>query len=210
MTIFGPDISNNNGTVNIDRVADEGYAFVFAKVSEGSGFKDKFWPRTRDWCAQRGLLCVGYHYVKTDDPNAQARNFRDNGGGERVMLDFEDGSGDLNNYWACVNAFAALGIPTVVSYLPDWYWERIGKPTLRDIPGLLVRSEYTHTYPGDNHPNWNGYGGKDVGILQYGDDGLVAGLALDVNAFRGTKADLAAALGMGSPLLIPGVEGLPA
>lgn len=210
MTIFGPDISNNNGVVDIDAVANEGYTFVFAKVSEGASFKDRFWMRTKDWCAQRGLLCVGYHYVKTDNADAQARNFHDNAGGSVAMLDFEANSGNINNFWAVVNAFNALGIRVVVSYIPDWYWEQIGRPFIGNIPGLLVRSEYTSGYPGDNHPNWLGYGGKDVGILQWSDKAWIAGKALDANAFRGTKEELAGLLGLGPAheLLIPGLEGI--
>src|SRR4051812_28402124 len=123
MTIYGPDISNNNGTVNIDRIADEGFDFVFAKVSEGASFKDRYWPRTRDWCAARGLICVGYHYVKTDDAARQAWNFYDNGGGSIVMFDFEANSGDIGNFWRCVNAFQAIGIRVVLSYIPRWYWQ---------------------------------------------------------------------------------------
>jgi hypothetical protein len=38
-TIFGPDISNNNGVVDLDRVKAEGFDFVWAKVSEGTTFR---------------------------------------------------------------------------------------------------------------------------------------------------------------------------
>lgn len=208
MTIFGPDISNNNGVVDIDRVADEGFDFVFAKVSEGYAFRDRFWPRTRDWCAARGLICVGYHYVRTDDPAAQADCFAGNGGGSVAMFDFEANSGDINNFWACVRAFNDHGIRVVLSYIPRWYWQQIGKPDISNIPGLLIQSSYVSgggtasgLYPGDDTGYWNGFGGHNVDILQFSDRATVAGLSLDVNAFRGSKAELAAALGIGG---IPG------
>ena len=51
-TIFGPDISNNNGVVDLDRVKAEGFDFVWAKVSEGTSFRDTYWPRTRDWARE--------------------------------------------------------------------------------------------------------------------------------------------------------------
>jgi GH25 family lysozyme M1 (1,4-beta-N-acetylmuramidase) len=211
VTIFGPDISNNNGVVNIDAVADEGYAFVFAKVTEGAGFKDKYWARTRDWCAQRGLICVGYHYVKTDDPNAQARNFRDNGGGPRVMFDFEANSGNINNFWACVNAFNALGIAVVLSYIPKWYWSQIGSPDISNIPGLLISSNYrAYTDQVASNNGWAQYGGRNPDIWQYTDAQAIAGLRLDCNAFRGSKEQLAELLGLAPAreLLIPGIEDL--
>jgi hypothetical protein len=209
MTIFGPDISNNNGVVNIDRVADEGFDFVFAKVSEGSGFSDRFWPRTRDWCAARGLICIGYHYVKTDNADAQAACFANNGGGNKVMFDFEANSGGINNFWACVNAFNARGIEVVLSYIPRWYWQgTMGSPDISNIPGLLIQSSYVNgigpasvLYPGDNSIYWAGFGGKSVDILQFTDKATIAGMSLDANAYRGSKAELAAALGIGG---IPG------
>lgn len=222
MTIFGPDISNNNDVVDIDRVADEGFDFVWAKVSEGAGFKDRFWAHTRDWCAQRGLLCIGYHYVKTDDANTQASNFVNNGGGNKVMLDFEAGSGGMNNFWAITNAFSRRGVDVVLSYIPRWYWSgTMGSPDLSDIPGLLIQSSYvggasasaSAMYPGDGSRFWNGFGGKAVDILQFTDKALIAGKSMDANAYRGTKAELAARLGLGPAvpqrtLLIPGLEGL--
>jgi lysozyme len=221
VTIYGPDISNNNGVVNIDAVADEGFDFVFAKVSEGSGFKDRYWARTRDWCVARRLLCVGYHYVKTDNPSQQAWNFHDNGGGDKVMFDFEANSGNINNFWACVNAFNALGIAVVLSYIPRWYWQQIGSPDISNIPGLLIQSSYVGAkngaasamYPGDGSYMWNGFGGHNVDILQFTDAAWIAGQSLDCNAFRGTKEQLADLLGVGGiapapQLLIPEVEGL--
>jgi hypothetical protein len=205
MTIFGPDISNNNGVVDIDRVADEGFDFVFAKVSEGSGFRDGYWPRTRDWCAARGLICVGYHYVKTDNADAQAACFKNNGGGNKVMFDFEANSGGIDNFWNCVHAFNRAGIEVVLSYIPRWYWQQIGSPDISNIPGLLIQSSYVSggsapasaMYPGDDSRFWAGFGGHNVDILQFTDKAIVAGMSLDANAFRGSKAELASALSIG-------------
>lgn len=210
MTIFGPDISNNNGVVNIDAVADEGFDFVFAKVSEGSGFRDRYWQRTRDWCAARGLICVGYHYVKLDNADAQAECFASNGGGNKVMFDFEANSGGIDNFWNCVRAFNRRGIEVVLSYIPRWYWQgTMGSPDISNIPGLLIQSSYVSgaggaasaMYPGDNSSYWRGFGGKQVDILQFTDAARIAGMNLDCNAFRGSKAELAARLGIGG---IPG------
>ena len=63
-TIFGPDISNNNGVVDLDRVKAEGFEFVWAKVSEGTNFRDTYWPRNRDWARRIGLILAGYHYIR--------------------------------------------------------------------------------------------------------------------------------------------------
>lgn len=198
VTIFGIDISNNNGVVDIDRVKAEGFQFVWAKVSEGASFKDTFWPRTRDWCRQAGLLLAGYHYVREGDANAQADTFVAQLGDKSIpaMLDFEDGSGGIENFWAVRNAIEARGVRVALSYIPRWYWERIGKPDLSGVPGL-IQSSYVYgtgyasaLYPGDDNSRWAPFGGKAPDLLQFTSQAQVAGKILDANAFRGTVDDL--------------------
>ncbi|SHY96944.1 gp50 protein [Mycobacteroides abscessus subsp. abscessus] len=202
VTIFGIDISNNNGVVDIDRVKAEGFQFVWAKVSEGATFKDTFWPRTRDWCRQAGLLLAGYHYVREGDANAQADTFVAQLGDKSIpaMLDFEDGSGGIENFWAVKNAIEARGVRVALSYIPRWYWQRIGSPDLSGVPGLIQSSYVTGTgyasalYPGDDNSRWAPFGGKAPDILQFTSQAQVAGKILDANAFRGTVEDLKALL----------------
>lgn len=202
VTIFGIDISNNNGVVDIDRVKAEGFQFVWAKVSEGASFKDTFWPRTRDWCRQAGLLLAGYHYVREGDADAQAETFVAQLGDKTIpaMLDFEDGSGGIGNFWAVKNAIEARGVRVALSYIPRWYWEKIGKPDLSGVPGLIQSSYVTGTgyasvlYPGDDNSRWAPFGGKAPDILQFTSQAQVAGKILDANAFRGTVEDLNALL----------------
>lgn len=210
VTIFGIDISNNNGVVDIDRVKAEGFQFVWAKVSEGASFKDTFWPRTRDWCRQAGLLLAGYHYVREGDANAQAATFVAQLGDKTIpaMLDFEDGSGGIENFWAVRNAIEARGVRVALSYIPRWYWQRIGSPDLSGIPGLIQSSYVTGTgyasvlYPGDDNSRWAPFGGKAPDILQFTSQAQVAGKILDANAFRGTVDELKALL-RGGPT-VPG------
>lgn len=203
MTIFGIDISNNNGVVDIAQVQREGFAFVWAKVSEGSGFRDVFWPRTRDWCRELDVIVAGYHYVRTDDPNRQADLFVNQLGDNTIpaMLDFEEGSGGIENFWAVLNAIEARGVRVALSYIPRWYWDRIGRPDLSSVPGLIQSSYVNGTgyasvlYPGDTSSFWTGFGGRDPDLLQFTDRALVASKSLDANAFRGTEDELRALLG---------------
>lgn len=205
--IFGPDISNNNGFVDIAQIQREGFDFVFAKVSEGSTFKDTYWARTRDECQRLGLIVAGYHYVKTDDPNRQADNFVSTLGDRSIpaMLDFEANSGGIGNYWAVKNAIEARGVTVRLSYIPRWYWQQIGQPDLSSVPGLIQSSYVNGTgyasvlYPGDTSSMWNGFGGRNVDILQFTDKALIAGMSLDANAFRGTPDQLRELLGLQSP-----------
>lgn len=202
MTEFGIDISNNNGAgIDMNQVAAEGFSFVFAKVSEGDYFSDATWLAYRDAARAAGLLVLGYHYVIAGaDPDAQAARFAGNGGGAVAMLDFEDNSGDIGEFWAVVAGFNRAGIAVVRSYVPQWYWGRIGSPDLSRVPGLIASSYVpgwgyaASIYPGDDAAGWAPYGGAAPDILQFTDKALVAGHWVDANAFRGSRSELAALL----------------
>lgn len=211
MALFGLDLSNNNWHSNAEAVADvqratqvEGFAWIEHKVSEGSGYRDPYWPAVRDWCNANNVPVIGYHYVRTDDPAAQAKCFVNNGGGKNVMLDFEDGSGNIANFWAVVRAFNAAGVNVVLSYIPHWYWQNIGSPDLTGVPGLVSSSYYErnnyaskeyYDAGGDNGAGWASYGGATPVIWQFTDAAIVAGISVDANAFKGDVNALRALLG---------------
>ncbi len=215
-TLFGVDVSNNNFSSNqaaidfVSQLPGEGFSWVEQKCSEGTYYRDPYWPVIQQWCKANNFLAIPYHYVTTEDPAAQAANFVANAGGATtVMLDFEANSGDLNNFWAVVNAFNALGVNVTLGYIPRWYWEQIGSPDLSALAanGIgLVASNYPHAggdYAwslyvnddgGDSGPGWNAYGGASAQIWQFTDGAVVGGINVDANAFRGDVAQLAALL----------------
>ncbi|GAB2525423.1 glycoside hydrolase family 25 protein [Nocardia heshunensis] len=203
MTIFGIDISNNNGPdVDLAEVAREGFQFVFAKVTEGDGFIDYTWPAYRDAAHANGLLVAGYHYLRDDcDVDAQAELYLAHLGDAAIMVDFEADSGGIETFWAFVNAVRARGRAVSLSYIPRWYWQRIGSPDLSRVPGL-IQSSYVYgsgpasaLYPGDDSRFWDGFGGKTIDLLQFTDAAVVAGHRVDANAFTGTLDQLRALLG---------------
>lgn len=92
-------------------------------------------------------------------------------------------------------------------YLPVWVWNQWGKPLL-NLPGrpVLISSNYP-TIPagdpavmyqsarGDTGPGWAPYGGRTPALWQFTSTGRVPGIHggtgdCDVNAFRGTAAEL--------------------
>lgn len=211
MTLYGPDLSNNNWNSTAE-IADwldacfhrEGYAFMEHKVSEGNYYADPFWPTVRDWCAANDVPCIGYHYVTTDDPAQQAAKFVGNSGGPNVMLDFEANSGNIVNFWNVVRAFNAAGVNVALSYLPHWYWQQIGSPSLLGVPGLISSSYYERgTYGsveytdagGDTGPGWTSYGGASPVIWQFSDGAVIDGKSVDANAFLGDLTTLKQLLG---------------
>jgi hypothetical protein len=220
-TVWGIDISNHQADMNLNQVKAEGFDFVFCKVSEGVAYRDPYWPQNRDNARVAGLILAGYHYVRPGDPMAQARTFVEHLGDKSIpaMLDFEAGSGGMDQFWAVKAAIESLGVSVRLSYIPDWYWEQIGRPDLSKVPAL-IRSEYVNgsgyasvLYPGDNSPLWGGYGGRNPDILQFTDRAKVAGKLVDANAFRGTPTKLRQLLGLATSTPItplPEVSGMAA
>lgn len=205
MTVFGIDVSSYQAGLNISQVAAEGFSWVAAKVSEGSYFQDPTWAANQSAAAQAGLQIIGYHYANASDtPASQVQNWQANGGPNVCMIDFEDNSGNINDYWALVNTFNAAGVTVALSYIPQWYWSQIGSPDLSGVPGLIASAypastaEYaTSIYASvgaDSGEGWASYGGANPVIWQFTDRATVAGMSVDADAFRGSAEDLSALL----------------
>lgn len=198
MTLYGIDVASYQAGLNLAEVKAEGFDFIIAKATQGSGYVDPSWAAFRDGANANGLILVAYHYVTLDPAEAQAENLVSTLGDISipVMLDFEAGSGDLANFWAVADAITAAGAHVALSYIPHWYWQEIGSPDLTGVPGL-VASDYvggtgyaSALYPGDDSGFWTGYGGVDPVILQFTDAAQVAGQTVDADAYTGTAEEL--------------------
>jgi hypothetical protein len=222
-TLFYPDVSNLNwsstgvqGLLNfLPQLVPEGFSGVAHKMSEGSYYEDPYGPIAQQWCAQNGLPFIGYHYLSTDDPNSQAQTWIAAGGGNQCMFDWENNGGNLENFWAVVNGFNAVGVHIQLGYCPQWYWQQEGDGDLLLTPNgiLLISSDYPdgegmyasviyenacdHEQPphcGDSGPGWDAYGGCTPTIWQFTDAAVIASnFPVDCNAYKG--ADLAVAFG---------------
>lgn len=229
MTIFYPDVSNNQwGSTSLTtqgrqallnflgRLKNEGFAGVSHKMSQGSDFIDPYGAICQDWCDDNDFPFIGYHYVDTSDPAAQAQNWRNAGGRDNAMLDFEDGSGDMGNFWAVTNGFNRAGVNIQLGYIPHWY---IGDQDLSGLPAngiFLVSSGYPTGYTadyastlyansgGDKGQGWNPYNGAAPAAWQFTSSAVVAGLnGVDCNAYLGP--DLTVLFG-GTPAPGPGAS----
>ena len=117
----------------------------------------------------------------------------------------------LANVLAYVDAAHSTGLNLKLVYLPRWYWSQLGSPDLRPLAdrGLhLVSSAYpggrgtaAQISPGDNAAGWSPYGGMTPTLYQFTDAASEAGQLVDVNAFRGSLADLTAILQTGVPTM---------
>lgn len=212
MTLYGVDVSNNNdggrGTIDLNEIVIENFAWIEAKVSEGNYYRDPDWERIKQFGAAKNVPVIGYHYVTNNDPASQVQTWLANDGGPNVMLDFErvPDYTYIGQFWAIVNAFNAVGVTTRLSYIPHWYWQDIGSPDISQVPGLIASNYVTGTgyasslYPGDNSNRWFAYGGATPAILQFSSQAIVANLqTCDVNAYRGTLEQLYELLGLEAP-----------
>lgn len=215
--IYGIDISHHQGgSFDLHRARREGIEFAFLKATEGSGWTDTQFGRNLRVAREAGLLVAAYHYQRANATAAQQAAHITSvvPADVPVILDVERGGGnaaltrDLN---ARLNR---AGRRTPLLYLPRWYWQEIGSPSLTGLPPLWY-SRYANSQGGSpsavyqRSAGWfaghfAGYGGLPVEVLQFSESSTVAGhRPVDANAYRGTRAQLAALLGGQSPAPAP-------
>lgn len=98
-TVLGIDVSKHNGDIDFEKVAGEGYSFVFIKASEGATYKDPNFDRNYIAARKAGLKVGAYHFFrKNREGAAQARNFMRSVSGVQLdmplVVDIEDWSND--------------------------------------------------------------------------------------------------------------------
>ncbi|GAA4835944.1 hypothetical protein GCM10025787_14830 [Saccharopolyspora rosea] len=184
--LWGIDISRYQAGIDLHRAKREGIDFVIIKASQGTRVDPQF-RRHLDQARAAGLLHAVYHYQEGDiGAAAQAEHImrtvpREVG----VILDVEAGGGNAALARDITHRLNAAGWRTPLLYLPEWYWRQIGRPSLSALPPLWY-SRYPNSRagaPADVYARnrgwldglWGGYGGLPVAVLQYSDEGRVAG-----------------------------------
>jgi hypothetical protein len=199
MTILGPDISSYQAGLDLSRL--DAAAFVIAKTTEGTYYTDADFEGWRRQAASLGKPFIWYHFLSGENAHAQAAHTAGavpDHGDLPGMLDAEPAgsfSPTLAQMIAYVDAAHNAGLNLRLIYLPRWYWQQIGSPSLTPLAdrGLaLVSSAYpggTGTpaalYPGDGAAGWQTYGGMTPVLYQYTNKADDGGMPLDYNAFRG-------------------------
>lgn len=200
--IYGVDISNWQKGFDVKALVGEGFDFIFAKCSQGSGFVDPFYAGFCTQAREAGLLFSAYHFVDTSDPAAQARNIdravRDKS--IPLMLDLEpaDSRPTMLHFDSVKREVEKLGYKVRFSYIPRWYWEQIGRPDLSHVPGLFASnyvtgSGYASTLASkiSRASQMTGYGNATPVILQYTDSGVVSNFTgVDCDIFYGDLSEL--------------------
>lgn len=207
MITFGLDISHHQDiALNLAQCRRDGCEFVFLKATEGATFTDSEFAANLAEARAAGMLVAAYVYQRAG-VTAAAHVERVKAVVPRdvpVIPDVEAGSGSLALTRDLVNGLRAAGYRVPLLYLPLWYWrDHLGSPSLGGLPPLWS-SRYPDNVVGTIAEEWadvpahywNGYGGLPVAVLQFTSSSRIAGhQPLDANAFRGTRAELAALLG---------------
>ncbi|WAL67173.1 glycoside hydrolase family 25 protein [Amycolatopsis cynarae] len=207
---FGLDISNHqDATLDLAACRRAGCEFAIIKAGEGASYRDPVFPAHLAAARAAGMVVAAYWYQRSGS-TAQAQAATIGAVVPRdlpLCLDVETGSGDVALTRALVDLLRSQGYRMPLLYLPRWYWQQLGSPSLSGLPPLWS-SRYPDTVVGPLPAKWAqvpasywaGYGGLDVAVLQFTASAEVAGYSpLDANAFRGTREEFAALLGYPAP-----------
>lgn len=203
---FGLDISHHqDARLDLAQCRREGIDFVFIKATDGATFRDTEFADNLREARAAGLLVAAYHYVRLNASfYGQVENIqRAVPGNVPIILDVEAGSGGVGLARDLVKELREIGYTVPLLYLPRWYWQQLGRPSLAGLPPLWS-SRYPDNVIGSLADEWadvpvsywDGYGGLPVAVLQFTSSVRIAGhQPIDANAFRGTPEQLAQLLG---------------
>lgn len=208
MTVYGPDGSKWQAGITVDQPDTDAVGFVIARASIGEN-TDNAHRVAYSWAVEHGKSYAGYHFVYETSKHtatAQAATWHRSVGDLAVpcMLDVES-DGTERPQWtdvvAVAEAIRSIGYRVTLAYLPHWYWQQIGSPQLTDAGLDIVSSDYGPNHVGeadtlyeqrggDTGSGWNGYGGLDPVLWQFGSQVAFGDQLVDMNAYRGDPARL--------------------
>lgn len=170
------------------------------KATDGGSFVDPSYAQVHSTAKQKEIPFCAMHYqeavssVESELANITRTVTKDTA----IVIDVEKNSGDPVHTFNLVRALTATGYHVPFTYLPEWYWNQIGKPDLSTLPPLWA----SHYVPGKGDPRqlfkgvpiswWDGYGGNAPMLLQFTRSGSLPGGTMgDYSLFNGTKEQFA-------------------
>ncbi len=198
MTLFYPDIASYQAGIDLS-----GAPAVSAKATEGTGYTNPYFGSFKAEAAKHSTYFFAYHFLTHGNGAAQADYAYAVVGRIPLMLDFEPSgtSPTVADAEAFIDRYRARGGIVYFLYLPQWYWVRLGSPSLRpfaDRKMLLVSSHYGDGYTDANSgAGWQPYGGMTPTVWQFTSSKLFNGMAIDFNAYRGTLTQFKALVSTG-------------
>lgn len=207
--LFGVDVSEHQDGMPLTKAAAEGMAYAIIRTTDGT-YKDRTYTSHLLDAEKAGMITAAYHYLRSPSEGTTvaqqvAASVAVMGEHKRpVWIDVETSAGlHVNDLREAKKQFEARGVRVIgmYSYVP--YWEnqiKPGEPDSHEYGAFWVAAYGTNPsgkpsaiYPGNSHRQWSYPLGNQRPVLwQFGSRALVAGFAVDINAFRGTKAQLKA------------------
>jgi hypothetical protein len=198
------DLSNHNPGFDVARAVGEGYSAFLIKSSQGTYFEDPYFEGFARAAINAGAIPGAYHWLENGDGATQAQILHDRvsrlGGplGWLCACDCEDNANwqtvlDFYQTWSQLSDDHPL-----IMYSGNWWWESRGW-TANQLTPYLWDSRYVSDsgygsalYELVPESWWvPRYGGwSETTILQFSDKATVAGMKVDVDAFRGTRQEL--------------------
>lgn len=209
---FVIDISHHQDKrLDLAQTRRDGCELCLMKAGEGSTFVDEDFASNLAEARAAGQLVGAYWYQRASaSAAAHVAKIRQVVPVDvPVIMDVEANSGGVALTREIIRQLNAVGYRTPLLYIPRWYWQQIGSPSLVGLPPLWS-SRYPDMLVGTLADEWadvpasywNGYGGLDVALLQFTSSARIAGYQpLDASAFRGTRAELAALLNQEDDML---------
>lgn len=208
-TLLGVDVSVHQDGMSLAQAKREGMEFAIIRTTDGT-YKDRCYRSHLEDAESAGMLTAAYHYLRNPSEGTSVAqqvqaSLEVMGDMKRPMwIDVETNAGlHVGHIRQCKAEFERRGVRVIgcYSYVP--YWEGRVAPSEPDSHefgafwvaayGANPRGKPRDIYPGDQHRQWNHpLGNQKPALWQFGSNALVAGHAVDINAFRGSRAQLEA------------------
>lgn len=208
-TIYGIDISEHNDGLSCARAAREGISFAIIRTTDGT-HRDRCYRSHLDDAESAGLVTAAYHFLRNPSEGTtvaqQVQASLEVMGNKKrpVWIDVETPAGlHVDHIRQCKHEFEKHGVHVIGAYSYVPYWEgRVAphEPDSHEFGAFWVAAygQNPHgkprdIYPGNRHQQWDyPLGNQKPALWQYGSNAQVAGYSVDINAYRGTKAELQA------------------
>jgi len=208
-TLFGVDVSEHQDGMSLAQAKREGVEFAIIRTTDGT-HRDRCYRSHLDDAESAGLVTAAYHYLRNPSEGTtvaqQVQASVEVMGDKKrpVWIDVETPAGlHVDHIRQCKREFERHGVRVIgcYSYVP--YWEgRISphEPDSHEFGAFWVAAYGQNRsgapraiYPGDRHQQWDyPLGNQKPTMWQYGSNAQVAGYTVDINAYRGSKAQLQA------------------
>ena len=188
MEYHGLDVSQWQGTIDFQKVKENGFSIVYIKAGEGSDSIDPFFERNYEAALQEEFLIGFYFYVtarSASQAKQQARHFAAITSNKRydcrLVMDFEDLTG-LSRHQANGIGTAFIDALSELTQTEPMVYSDLSNTAVFSVPitSYPLWIAYYQETPPKNLNDWSSFAG-----WQYTDAGRISGIqtAVDLNLF---------------------------